>query len=150
MRDFRHGLYCPTDHAAASARGDGRIGAAPVSIVFLISASLCGQAAANDRAKLEYNRDVRPILAENCFACHGPDSAARKADLRLDKREAAIEAGAIEPGDPKQSELVARINAADPKEVMPPRSTTKSLSAEQKDVLRAGSLRGLSISHTGR
>ena len=46
---------------------------------------------------LEYNRDIRPILAENCFACHGPDSAARKADLRLDRREAAIEAGAIVP-----------------------------------------------------
>ena len=61
--------------------------------------------------KLEYNRDVRPILAENCFACHGPDSAARKADLRLDRREAAIESGAITPGDPEASELIARINA---------------------------------------
>ena len=53
--------------------------------------------------KLEYNRDIRPILAENCFACHGPDSAARKADLRLDRREAAIEAGAIAPGDPRRA-----------------------------------------------
>ena len=52
------------------------------------------------RPKLEYNRDIRPILAENCFACHGPDSAARKADLRLDRREAAVEAGAIAPGEP--------------------------------------------------
>ncbi len=47
-----------------------------------------GQARAAD--KLQYNRDIRPILADNCFACHGPDSAARKADLRLDQREAAI------------------------------------------------------------
>jgi len=53
--------------------------------------------------KPEYNRDIRPVLAENCFPCHGPDSAARKADLRLDRREAAIESGAITPGDPKES-----------------------------------------------
>ena len=48
-------------------------------------------ATAADRITLQYNRDVRPILAENCFPCHGPDSAARKADLRLDRRDAAIE-----------------------------------------------------------
>ncbi len=48
--------------------------------------------------RLEYNRDIRPILADNCFACHGPDSAARKADLRLDQREAAIDYGAITAG----------------------------------------------------
>jgi mono/diheme cytochrome c family protein len=45
---------------------------------------------AQEPVKLEYNRDIRPILAENCFACHGPDSAARKADLRLDKRVVAV------------------------------------------------------------
>ena len=77
-------------------------------------------ASAADRPVLEYNRDVRPILAENCFACHGPDSAARKADLRLDRRDDAIKAGAIAPGDTEASELVARINAEDPKELMPP------------------------------
>src|SRR5580698_5283487 len=86
-------------------------------------------------SKLQYNRDIRPILAENCFACHGPDSAARKADLRLDRREAAIEAGAIAPGDAESSELLARINAKDPTEAMPPRSTAKTLSQAQKDVL---------------
>ena len=85
---------------------------------------------------LEYNRDVRPILAENCFACHGPDSAARKADLRLDRRDEAIEAGAIAPGDTEESELIARINAKDPKELMPPPSTTKKLTQKQKDLLK--------------
>jgi hypothetical protein len=84
---------------------------------------------------LEYNRDVRPILAENCFACHGPDSAARKADLRLDRREAAIELGAITPGDPAASEMIARINSRSAKEVMPPPSLHKTLSAQQKDIL---------------
>src|SRR5262249_47483337 len=61
--------------------------------------------AAKERPKgtLEYNRDIRPILAENCFACHGPDSAARKKDLRIDQRDAAIEAKAIVPGKPGES-----------------------------------------------
>ncbi len=76
---------------------------------------------------VQYNRDIRPILAENCFACHGPDSAARKADLRLDRRDAAIEAGAITPGDPTASELIARINSTNSKEVMPPPSLHKKL-----------------------
>ena len=85
---------------------------------------------------LEYNRDIRPILAENCFACHGPDSAARKAELRLDRREAAIESGAITPGDPEASDLIVRINTANPKEVMPPASLHKTLTVKQKEILR--------------
>ena len=84
---------------------------------------------------IEYNRDIRPILAEHCFACHGPDSAARKADLRLDVREVAVELGAIEPGDPDSSELIARIQTADPNLVMPPPSINKPLSPEQKALL---------------
>ena len=103
--------------------------------LILILTLLLGQTA-NAGGKLEYNRDIRPVLAENCFACHGPDSAARKADLRLDRREAAIEAGAITPGDLDASELIARINATNPKEVMPPSSLHKTLTKEQKDTLR--------------
>ena len=86
--------------------------------------------------KLEYNRDVRPILAENCFACHGPDSAARKADLRLDQRDAAIKAEAIAPGKPDESALIARINSADKSEMMPPHKTNKTLTAAQKETLK--------------
>ncbi|MCA9223706.1 MAG: DUF1549 domain-containing protein, partial [Planctomycetales bacterium] len=85
---------------------------------------------------LEYNRDVRPILAEYCFACHGPDSAARKADLRLDQREAAIDFGAIVPGKPDESEVVARLFTDDADLVMPPRETKKSLSPAQKELLK--------------
>ncbi|MEC8941223.1 MAG: c-type cytochrome domain-containing protein, partial [Verrucomicrobiota bacterium] len=59
-------------------------------------------------APLSYNRDVRPILAENCFACHGPDKNARKAKLRLDIREDALRKEAFVPGDPDDSELVFR------------------------------------------
>ena len=60
-------------------------------------------------SKPSFNRDIRPILAENCFACHGPDSAARKADLRLDRRDAAVKMGAIVPGKPDESELIQRV-----------------------------------------
>ncbi len=86
---------------------------------------------------IQYNRDIRPILAENCFACHGPDSAARKADLRLDRREAAIESGALAPGKPGDSGVIARISSDDPTMVMPPPASHKTLSAEQKKLLAA-------------
>ncbi len=92
--------------------------------------------AAPAKAKLEYNRDIRPILAENCFACHGPDSAARKADLRIDLRDAAIEAGAIVPGKPEKSELVVRLFAADGDGLMPPVKSHKKLTVAQKETLR--------------
>ena len=104
------------------------------SLILAFPILLSGTASA--AGKLEYNRDVRPILAENCFACHGPDSAARKADLRLDRREAAIESGAVTPGDLDASELIARINSTKPKEVMPPPSLHKTLTTAQKDTLR--------------
>lgn len=86
--------------------------------------------------KLEYNRDIRPILAENCFSCHGPDSAARKADLRLDKRDMAIESKVLIPGKPQDSELVVRILSSDPEEQMPPAKSKKVLTAEQKEKLQ--------------
>ena len=53
--------------------------------------------------QLQYNRDVRPILADTCFKCHGPDSASRKADLRLDQRDMSMDMGAIVPGEPDDS-----------------------------------------------
>jgi hypothetical protein len=92
--------------------------------------------AAKPKGSLEYNRDVRPILAENCFACHGPDSAARKAGLRLDRREDAIEAKAIAPGKPAESAMVERIFSMDADEQMPPPKSHKKLTPAQKDVLR--------------
>ncbi|HEY2911444.1 MAG TPA: c-type cytochrome domain-containing protein, partial [Gemmataceae bacterium] len=87
--------------------------------------------------KLEYNRDIRPILAENCFACHGPDSAARKAKLRLDLREEAMEMKAVVPGKPTESEMIRRILAEDDdKDLMPPKKTNKKLKPEQKELLK--------------
>ncbi|HUG70338.1 MAG TPA: PSD1 and planctomycete cytochrome C domain-containing protein [Pirellulaceae bacterium] len=85
---------------------------------------------------LEFNRDIRPILADNCFRCHGADSAARKADLRLDQRAIAIDSGALTPGQPDNSELLRRILSDDPDEMMPPPETRQALNAEQKTKLR--------------
>lgn len=94
------------------------------------------QVAVKPGPKLAYNRDIRPILSENCFLCHGPDKGHRKAGLRLDVREDAIADGAIVPGKPDKSELVKRINTTDPDELMPPAEAHKVLSAAQKDKLK--------------
>lgn len=104
----------------------------PVLAVVLIGAP--GPAPAGER--IEYNRHVRPILAENCFACHGPDSASREADLRLDQRGAAVDRGAIVPGKPGESEAIRRIFSDDPDEVMPPPASHKKLAPADKDLLR--------------
>src|SRR5476649_1219767 len=87
------------------------------------------------QTKIEYNRDVRPILAENCFSCHGPDSASRKASLRLDQLDDAIKMGAIVPGKAKESALIERILSNDPKQQMPPAKLHKKLTPTQKETL---------------
>ncbi len=91
---------------------------------------------AAEPAGLEYNRDIRPILADACFACHGVDGAARQADLRLDLRQAAIDSGAIEPGKPSESSMIDRILTTDPERIMPPPKSHKKLSDAQKETLR--------------
>jgi hypothetical protein len=103
----------------------------------LMPAQLWGADPVNPGSQaLHYNRDIRPILSENCFACHGPDKAARKADLRLDQREIAVKSGAINPGHPEQSELVERIFSEDAAQRMPPAKAHKTLTAGQKALLR--------------
>jgi mono/diheme cytochrome c family protein len=88
---------------------------------------------------VDFNRDVRPILSNNCFACHGPDEKVRKADLRLDTQDGATAdrdgSPAIVPGKPEASPLVERITAADPSELMPPPKTGKRLSKAEIDIL---------------
>ena len=86
--------------------------------------------------EIEFNRDIRPILSENCFYCHGQDAHKRQADLRLDVRAAAIDSGVIEPGDVAGSELISRILGDDPDTQMPPPDSNRSLSAIQKDLLK--------------
>jgi hypothetical protein len=85
---------------------------------------------------VEFNRDVRPILTENCYACHGPDKNQRKAKLRLDVAEVALEKGAIVPGNPEQSKLIQHVFSTDPDELMPPPKSRKVLTPKQKEVLR--------------
>ncbi|MDC0218902.1 DUF1553 domain-containing protein [Verrucomicrobia bacterium] len=92
-------------------------------------------------SKISFNRDVRAILSENCYTCHGPDAKARKAKLRLDVREEAVKerkggAFAIVPGDVNDSELVYRILTDDTDEVMPPPESKLKLSAAQKATLK--------------
>lgn len=81
---------------------------------------------------VNFARDIKPILATKCFTCHGPDASQRKAELRLDTREGALEAEAIQPGKAKQSELLARVTSSDPKKQMPPPDSKKqSLTPEE-------------------
>ena len=84
---------------------------------------------------IDFNRDVRPILAEKCFHCHGPDEAARQADLRLDRKAAVEESGVVVPGKPDESPLIQRITATDPDERMPPADAKISLTPEQQKIL---------------
>ena len=111
-------------------------GLTTITLTLVLSLSGVFRVAHAADAPLEFNRDIRPILAEYCFACHGPDSASRKADLRLDKRDAAIEKHAIAPGDAVHSTLLERIDSLDADQVMPPPTTRKHLSPEQKSLLR--------------
>ncbi len=113
---------------------------------FLLAATVALGLPASVRAAtapppVDYARQIQPILAENCFHCHGPDAKDRKAGLRLDTREGALKGGRSEvpsliPGKPADSELLARLHATDPEEVMPPPKENKTLSAAQKDLLR--------------
>ncbi len=84
----------------------------------------------------DFNRVIRPILSDHCFACHGADSSARKAKLRLDDRQSALENRAFVPGKPDESELIKRIFSHDSEEQMPPPSVKRPLSETQKLQLR--------------
>jgi len=86
--------------------------------------------------RIEFNRDIRPILSENCFYCHGPDAQHRQADLRLDRSETAIEAAAILPGKASESTLIHRILSDDADLLMPPGDSNKKLTDAQKSLLR--------------
>ncbi len=105
---------------------------------FLIAPALAAELTVP--ARVEFNRDVRPILSDTCFRCHGFDKAERKGDVRLDVREAAIaEVDGIHPivpGKPEESELWKRINSTDEDEVMPPPKANHQLSAREKLVLK--------------
>ena len=86
-------------------------------------------------APIDFNRDIRPILSENCFYCHGQDANKRKGDLRLDQRAEAVKSGAIVPGKKDESELTKRIRAHGDKKLMPPAGSNRKLSESQMELL---------------
>ncbi len=89
---------------------------------------------------VDFNRDVRPILSDKCFACHGPDASSREAELRLDQREDAIldrdGHAAVVAGKPDASELIARVSSSDESDRMPPPEAGKALSAKEVSTLK--------------
>lgn len=87
------------------------------------------------QAQVDFNRQIRPILVEHCFHCHGPDAAKRSADLRLDL-ESEAKKSAIMAGVAADSEVIHRIDSTDPESMMPPASIGKPLATAQKELLR--------------
>jgi mono/diheme cytochrome c family protein len=117
-----------------------RIRVAVVAVAALALAGRCAADAPKPPA-VNFSRQVRPILSDHCFACHGPDDKQRKAKLRLDTKEGTFGElpdgnRAVVPGKPDESELIARISSHDAEEVMPPAKTGKKLTAEQIALLR--------------
>ena len=98
------------------------------------------QSHAADKDKVQFNRDIRPILADKCFACHGPDKATRKAKLRLDIREEATKPrdfdAAITPGDPAKSSVIERVFTDDEDDIMPPLDSNRKVTKEQIELLK--------------
>ncbi|MCC6231066.1 MAG: PSD1 domain-containing protein [Verrucomicrobiales bacterium] len=114
-----------------------------MTMVWMVLVSLLTTAVASraDESAPQFNRDIRPILSDNCFACHGFDPKHRKGGLRLDVAEGAYGTGksgevAIKPGQLEASAVWKRITTEDADEAMPPRDSHKSLSAEQRETLR--------------
>ncbi|MGK0184737.1 MAG: mono/diheme cytochrome c family protein, partial [Verrucomicrobiales bacterium] len=109
-----------------------------VQLLVLVTFSLL-ESALGETKQVDFNRDIRPVLSENCIACHGPDEKAREAGLRLDTFEGATADNdgvrALVPGDPAASALVGRIHHTDPDEIMPPPKSHKKLTAAQKALL---------------
>ncbi|MEY3448575.1 MAG: hypothetical protein RL749_191, partial [Verrucomicrobiota bacterium] len=111
----------------------------PPSAACLLAVSLLGADPAADTVR--FNRDIRPIMSDTCFHCHGFDPKSRKGGLRLDLREEALKAGksgeiAIVPGKPEESEIIKRIFSNDPEDVMPEKEAHKTLTSAQKELFR--------------
>jgi hypothetical protein len=104
--------------------------------VFAVVLNVFAAGLAKGAQAITYNRDIRPILSDDCFHCHGPDQKTRKGKFRLDVREDAVAKKAIVPGKPKESSLVDRIFTTNTDDVMPPLEAHKALTPAQKDLLR--------------
>src|SRR5688572_29022850 len=111
-----------------------------VAVASMLAPAAGAGAPAAPAQRVDYARDVLPILSAKCYHCHGPDEAARQKDLRLDRKDGAfrVEEGVavIVPGKPAESELVRRTTSKDPDEVMPPADDIRKLSAKEIDTLK--------------
>ena len=108
-----------------------------LTLTVLVFVLLCSRTGWTAEPTVDFNRDIRPILSNICFRCHGPDDNERKGELRLDQRSAAIDDSAvIVPGEPESSELVARITA-EGDERMPPIKSGLELTQQQVELLSA-------------
>jgi hypothetical protein len=109
------------------------------TLLFVLFAAPSSYSALAD-SRIDFDREIRPILSEFCYACHGPDAKARKADLRLDRKEDAFRdrsgSAVIVPGKIAESELIARITSDDPDEMMPPPKFKKRPASGQIELLR--------------
>ena len=103
--------------------------------VYLVSSPENFGDAAYAEDPVDFNRDIRPILAENCFYCHGQDGNKRQADLRLDSRDLALQGNAFVPGKAVESSLISRIHSMDADEQMPPPKSNRKLSSDHKRLL---------------
>ena len=133
-----HALHCKTMRNSISS---WRLKLEILIVVFATSTLV-----AADR-KIEFNRDIRPILSNNCYQCHGPDKNQLQAGLRLDKHETAtakLESGhtALVPGDLSASGLIDRMISSDPNLKMPPHDSGKSLTAAEIETLKSWILQG--------
>ena len=108
-----------------------------VVFVLLVTSSVARAATPT----VKFNRDIRPIMSDTCFRCHGPDSKSRMAGLRLDIRQDALKTTKsgvtpIVPGDPAKSAIIQRVFAENPAKIMPPKQAHKELTAAQKDMIK--------------
>ncbi|MES2660711.1 MAG: PSD1 and planctomycete cytochrome C domain-containing protein [Verrucomicrobiota bacterium] len=118
-----------------------------VNVIFPFLIALAAGTSSHAAEKADFAREVRPILSNRCFKCHGPDESTRKGKLRLDIPEAAYGKGesgkiAIVPGKPSESEFIKRLHAADPDDRMPPASAKMELSETEKKVLEQWVVQG--------
>src|SRR5579872_7165101 len=113
-------------------------------VALVLSLAQAAIAADNPASPINFNRDIKPILSNTCFRCHGPDAKERKGGtdgLRLDQAAGALADlggyAAIVPGKPDESELIKRVTSEDPAEMMPPKGAGKRLTAHEIEMLRA-------------
>ncbi len=124
----------------------GRIVLASTLVCFGMCGPVALSAAEEGKKTVDFDRDIRPILSDNCYSCHGPDQEHRKAKLRLDTREGVFgkdkQEGVVKPGSLDESELLQRILSTEKDETMPPPETNKKLKPEQVELVKAWILQG--------